>query len=314
MSLFVFDYSDLRSNDPDMDKLRAMQTFVAIVEQGSLTAAARALDSSLPAVVRTLAALEDTLAVRLLNRTTRRLSLTAEGQAYLDSCRHILGAVVEAEQRLTTQQGEPSGTLVVTAPVLFGQMYVAPAVTRFLQHYPGVSCRLVQLDRVVNLLEEGIDVGIRISPLEDSTLIAQTIGAIRRVVVASPAFLAQQPTLHHPRELLSANCIRSIGTGRASWTFFENGRETSQSVSGNLELNHSLTAVEACVAGLGYGQFLSYQVAPYLADGRLQMVLEPFQPPARPLSIVYPHARLLPSRTRLFVDWMKRELGSTLDG
>jgi len=297
-----------------MDKLRAMQTFVAIIDEGSLTAAARALDSSLPAVVRTLAALEEALGVRLLNRTTRRLSLTAEGQAYLDSCRHILGAVMEAEQRLTEQHGEPSGTLVVTAPVLFGQMYVAPAVTRFLQCYPGVSCRLIQLDRVVNLLEEGIDVGIRISPLEDSTLIAQTVGEIRRVIVASPAFLASHGSVQHPRELLSANCLRSTGTGRASWTFYENGHEVALSVSGNLELNHSLTAVEACVAGVGYGQFLSYQVAPYLVDGRLVRVLEAFQPPARPVSIVYPHARLLPSRTRLFVDWMKRELGATLGG
>ncbi|MDN0073454.1 LysR family transcriptional regulator [Crenobacter sp. SG2303] len=297
-----------------MDKLRAMQTFVAIVDEGSLTAAARVLDSSLPAVVRTLAALEETLKVRLLNRTTRRLSLTIEGQAYLDSCRHILGAVDEAEQRLTEQHGEPSGKLVVTAPVLFGQMYVAPAVTRFLQRYPGVSCRLIQLDRVVNLLEEGIDVGIRISPLEDSTLVAQTVGEIHRVVVASPAFLGGHGSVQHPRELLSANCLRSAGTGRTSWTFYENGREIGLAVSGNLELNHSLTAVEACVAGVGYGQFLSYQVAPYLADGRLVRVLEAFQPPPRPVSIVYPHAKLLPLRTRLFIDWMKRELGTTLGG
>ncbi|BCL77304.1 LysR family transcriptional regulator [Jeongeupia sp. HS-3] len=293
-----------------MDKLRAMQAFVAIVEHGSLTGAARALASSLPAVVRTLAALEKALGVRLLNRTTRRLSLTEEGRAYLDSCRHILGAVDEAERRLSDQQGEASGKLVVTASVLYGQMYVAPAVTRFLQQHPKVQCKLVLLDRIVNLLEEGIDVGIRIGTLDDSSLIAQPVGEIHRVVAASPDYLARHGIPQHPRDLAGANCIRFTGNGRSTWLFQENGREQRVVISGNLECNHGLPAVDACLAGLGLGQFLSYQVIDHLAAGRLQPVLQPYQLRPQPISIVYPHAGLLPSRVRQFVEWMKHELGA----
>ncbi|CFB62160.1 HTH-type transcriptional regulator DmlR [Pandoraea apista] len=291
-----------------MDKLRAMQTFVAIVDQGSLSAAARALNSSLPAVVRTLAALETSLDVRLLNRTTRRIALTEEGRGYLDTCRQILSELQEAEARLAARHEAPTGTLVVTAPVLFGQLHVAPALYRFLRAYPAVKCRLLLNDRVVNLWEEGIDVGIRISPLEDSTLVAQSVGAIRRVVVASPGCLAEQGEVTHPRELVGKNCIRSYGGSYGQWRFWEGGREFVVPVDGNLELSHGTAAVEACIDGMGYGCFLSYQVAAAMADGRLVRVLKDYEGPARPVSIVYPHARLLPSRTRAFVEWMKRAL------
>ncbi|VVD96681.1 LysR family transcriptional regulator [Pandoraea commovens] len=291
-----------------MDKLRAMQTFVAIVDQGSLSAAARALDSSLPAVVRTLAALETSLEVRLLNRTTRRIALTEEGHTYLDTCRQILSELHEAEARLAARHEAPSGTLVITAPVLFGQMHVAPAMFRFLRAYPNVKCRLLLNDRVVNLWEEGIDVGIRISPLDDSTLVAQGIGAIRRVVVASPACIAEQGEVAHPRDLLGKNCILSHGGGYGQWRFWEGGREFVVPVDGNLEISHGMTAVEACADGMGYGCFLSYQVAQAMDEGRLVRVLKDYEGPARPVNIVYPHARLLPSRTRAFVEWMKREL------
>ena len=291
-----------------MDKLRAMQTFVAIVDQGSLSAAARALNSSLPAVVRTLAALETSLDVRLLNRTTRRIALTEEGRGYLDTCRQILSELQEAEARLAARHEAPTGTLVVTAPVLFGQLHVAPALYRLLRAYPAVKCRLLLNDRVVNLWEEGIDVGIRISPLEDSTLVAQSVGAIRRVVVASPGCLAEQGEVTHPRELVGKNCIRSYGGSYGQWRFWEGGREFVVPVDGNLELSHGTTAVEACIDGMGYGCFLSYQVAAAMADGRLVRVLKDYEGPARPVSIVYPHARLLPSRTRAFVEWMKRAL------
>ncbi|MBM3117268.1 LysR family transcriptional regulator [Jeongeupia naejangsanensis] len=291
-----------------MDKLRAMQTFVAIVEHGSLTRAARALASSLPVVVRTLAALEEALGVRLLNRTTRRLSLTDEGRAYLESCRHILGAVDEAEQRLSDQHDEPSGRLVVTASVLYGQMYVAPAVTGFLQAHPKVQCRLVLLDRVANLIEEGIDVGIRIGPLDDSNLIAQRVGEIHRIAAASPDYLARHPAPQLPGDLVHANCIRFTGNGRTTWLFQNQGRSLSVPISGNLECNHGLPAVDACVAGLGIGQFLSYQITEHLAAGRLLPLLQDFQLPPLPVHIVYPHAGLLPHRTRLFIQWMKRAL------
>ena len=291
-----------------MNKFRAMQTFVAIVDQGSLSAAARALDSSLPAVVRTLAALETSLGVRLLNRTTRHIALTEEGRGYLEACRQILGELQEAEARLAARHEAPSGTLVVTAPVLFGQLHVAPAMRRFLRAYPAVACRLLLNDRVVNLWEEGIDIGIRISPLDDSTLVAQNVGAIHRVVVASPACLAEQGPVAHPRDLAGKNCIRLHGGALTHWRFWENGREFVVPVGGNLEVNHGPTAIEACIGGLGYGRFLSYQVAAALLDGRLTRLLPEYEGPARPVNIVYPHARLLPLRTRVFVQWMTREL------
>ncbi|VVD68192.1 LysR family transcriptional regulator [Pandoraea communis] len=238
---------------------------------------------------------------------TRRIALTEEGRTYLDTCRQILSALQEAEARLAARHEAPTGTLVVTAPVLFGQLHVAPALYRFLRAYPAVKCRLLLNDRVVNLWEEGIDVGIRISPLEDSSLVAQRIGAIRRVMVASPECLAEQGEVAHPRELAGKNCIRSHG-GYGQWRFWEGGREFVVPVDGNLEISHGFTAVEACIGGMGYGCFLSYQVAAPMADGRLVRVLKDYEGPARPVNIVYPHARLLPSRTRAFVEWMKREL------
>jgi DNA-binding transcriptional LysR family regulator len=295
-----------------MDKLRAMQTFVRIVEDGSLTAAARTLHSSLPAVVRTLAALEDHLQVRLVNRTTRRLALTDDGKMYLERCRAILAEVEESESAVTTRHSEPTGTLTVTAPVLFGQIYVAPAATRFVQRHERVRCKLILHDLILDLLEKGIDVGIRIGHLADSSLVAHEVTRINRVVVASPAYLRAHGVPRHPRELSRANCICFPGPAGSPWAFREGAREISVPVSGNLELNHAAPAAEACAAGLGFGRFISYQVMPLVARGRLRIVLAEFQVPPLPLSIVYPHARLLPSRTRLFVDWMKRELRAAL--
>lgn len=292
-----------------MDKLRAIQTFVRIAEEGSLTAAARSLESSLPAVVRSLAAYEAALGVRLFNRTTRRISLTEEGKRHLESCRLVLAAVEESEAALSAEAREPAGHLTITAPVLFGQMYVAPAVTRFVGQHAGMRCSVVLLDRIVNLPEEGIDVGIRIGPLEDSSLIALPVGQIRRVVVASPAWLRRHGTPRHPRELAQANCVRVAPGGAPAWgSFHENGKSFRVNVQGNLEFNHVLPAVQACVAGAGMGMFFSYQVAPYVAARQLKVVLESFEQPARPISVVYPHARLLPMRTRVFIDWMCSEL------
>jgi DNA-binding transcriptional LysR family regulator len=291
-----------------MDKLRAMHTFVQIADHGSLTAAARVLGSSLPAVVRALAAYEALLGVRLFNRTTRRISLTDEGRRHLDSCRQVLAAVDESEAALSAEARAPVGHLSVTAPVLFGQMYVAPAITRFVQAHPGMRCSVVLLDRMVNLLEEGLDAGIRIGPLDDSSLVALPLGQIRRVVVASPALLRRQGAPKHPRELLQAQCVR-VSPGAQGWGPFRDGAKTLRlPVTGHLDFNHVLPAVQACVAGAGFGHFFSYQVAPYVAQKQLRIVLESFEPPPRPISLVYPHARLLPMRTRVFIDWMREEL------
>jgi DNA-binding transcriptional LysR family regulator len=291
-----------------MDKLKAMQTFVQIADEGSLTAAARVCDSSLPAVVRTLAALEAHLGVRLFHRTTRRISLTEEGKRYLDNCRAVLAAVDDAEAALSADVTEPTGQLTITAPVLFGQMYVAPAVMRFVQRYERVRCSLVLQDRIVNLLEEGLDAGIRIGHLEDSSLVAQPLSTLRRVVVASPDYLRRHGVPQHPKELTQANCVRFLGSTGPWWTFHENGRAFSVPVSGNLDFNHMTPVLDACLAGMGFGTFISYQVAPHLALGKLQLVLESFEPPPRPVSVVYPHARLLPARTKAFIEFIKQEL------
>lgn len=287
-----------------MDKLRAMQTFVRIVDEGSLTAAAQALDTSAPSVVRTLASLEAHLRTRLLHRTTRHLSLTGEGQRYLARCRSILAEVDDLETSLADQAPEPRGTLTVTAPVLLGQMIVAPALGRFVQAHRHVRCRLLLLDRLVNLVEEQVDVAIRIDDLADSSLIGHRVGAVRRVVVASPACLRRVGTPAHPRDLLKLDCV----SGGRPWLFREGDRDFSLTVEGSLEFNMGAPAIEACGEGLGFGMFLSYQVAPMVRRRRLRIVLEPYERPPMLLSIVYPNARLLPRRTRVFVDWMKTEL------
>ncbi|MRD48279.1 LysR family transcriptional regulator [Caenimonas koreensis DSM 17982] len=298
-----------------MDKFKAMQTFVQIADEGSLTAAARQMGSSLPAVVRALAAYEAALGVRLFNRTTRRISLTEEGKLHLENSRQVLAALEESEASLTAGATEPAGHLTITAPVLFGQMHVAPCVTRFVQQHDKMRCSLVLLDRVVNLLEEGIDLGIRIGTLEDSSLVSQPLGHIRRVVVATPAYLRKHGTPKHPRDLQRFNCIRNLSPAQQQWgDFQESGRTFRVAVKGNLEFNHVLPAVQACAAGAGFGMFFSYQVAPYLATRQLKIVLESFERPARPISIVYPHARLLPARTRVFIDWIRNDLTAFRQG
>ncbi|MDH6591730.1 DNA-binding transcriptional LysR family regulator [Variovorax sp. TBS-050B] len=290
-----------------MDRFKAMQTFVQIADQGSLTRAADALGSSLPAVVRSLAALEAHLGVRLFQRTTRRLSLTEEGRHYLASAREVLLAAEAADRALKTEAREPAGHLTITAPVLFGHMYVAPAITRFMQRHEKVRCSVLLHDRTVNLLEEGIDVGIRISPLEDSSLVAQPLGTIRRVVAASPAFLQRHGVPRHPRDLAGAPCVRGRLDAPTQWTFREGGKRIGVTPDNRLAFNHLAPAVEACAAGMGFGSFFSYQVLSHVDQGRLQLVLEDFEPPPRPVSVIYPNARLLPARTRAFIDWMKAE-------
>ncbi|UJW79878.1 LysR family transcriptional regulator [Hydrogenophaga sp. SL48] len=291
-----------------MDKFRAMDTFVQIADAGSLTAAAWAMGTSLPSVVRLLATYEADLGVRLFNRTTRRISLTEEGRRHLESCRQLLAAVNDAEADLKNDAAEPTGHLTITAPVLFGQMHVAPIVTRFAQQYRQMRCRVTLLDRVVNLLEEGIDVGIRIGHLQDSSLVALPLGEMRRVVVASPVFLREHGRPAHPNDLLAANCVRVIDH-TPTWGGFRDGSKTLKlSVSGNLEFNHIAPAVQACAAGAGFGQFLWYQVAPLLNTGELHTVLESFEDKPRPIHVVYPHARLLPARTRAFIDFIRLEL------
>ncbi len=292
-----------------MDKLHAMATFVQIVDRGSLTLAAEAIGTSPPSVVRTLAALEELLGIRLLNRTTRRIALTQEGRHYLARCRSILAEINEAETELSSQRQEPRGELRVTAPALFGKLHVAPIVTRYVRQFNSVSVELLLLDRVVSLVEDGIDVAVRIGHLADSSLIAIPTGHIRRQVCASPEYLGSRGTPQEPNDLLNHECLRLTGlTPSAVWNFYLKGRVISVPVSGSFVCNQASATIDACVGGLGIGTFLSYQIAPLVAQGKLKLLLTDYEPPPIPLSIVYPHAKLLSARVRVFAEWATESL------
>jgi DNA-binding transcriptional LysR family regulator len=292
-----------------MDKLAAMRVFVEIADRGSLTAAAVALGKAQPTMVRTLANLEASLGVRLLRRTTRRLSLTEAGHGYLARCRRILADIDEAELTLAAGDVSPAGHLRLTAPVTYGQTHVSLALFEFLKRYPDIDVELLLLDRVVNMLEEGIDLAVRIGHPADSSMIATPVGEMRRVVVASPEWLQQQGTPTHPTDLAQQACIRFLGLGGSnSWRFIDQGKEMQVTVDGPLVTNHALPAVAAVAAGLGCGMFLAYQVAPWVERGELQVVLQPFEPAPVPVSLVYTETRMMTQRLRVLVDFMRTTL------
>ena len=293
-----------------MDKLKAMAVFVQIADRGSLTAAAAALQTSLPSVVRILAGLEDSLQVRLFNRTTRRIALTEEGHYYLARCRRILAEVDESEQALSRDRVEPHGNVTVTAPLRFGEMHVAPSLTQYLRRYPRVQVQLLLLDRVVNLLDEGIDLAVRIAPLHDSSLIAKPVGWIRQVVCASPALLARIGEVpSHPQQLSSLPCVRFTGiTPAPLWHFRDHNKRLSVSINSAFSCNQAHASVDACIAGLGFGLFFDYQVLPWVARGDLTIVLAEFEPEPLPLSLIYLHTRLMTARVRTLVDWLADDL------
>ena len=291
-----------------MDRLAAMRTFVEIVDRGSLTAAADALDRSQPAVVRTLAALEAHLGVVLLQRTTRRMALTPEGREYLERARRILADVEEAEQMVGAAEAAPRGHLRMTAPVQFGQLHLAPLLAAFLDRWPAVSVDLQLLDRVVNMVEEGIDLSLRIGPLADSSMIAVRVGEVRRVLCASPAFLARHGEPADVEALEELPAIRLDSLTRTHWVLREDGRERNVSVSGRFGCNSIGAGVAACLAGVGVAQFLSYQVHEHLAAGRLVRLLEAREPEPWPVSLVYPTGRLMTARQRALVDFLRDAL------
>jgi len=291
-----------------MDKLKAIRNFVQIADDGSLTAAAGTLGTSLPAVVRSLAALEAQLGARLFQRTTRRLALTQEGLHYLERCRDVLDAVAEADASLIEVARTPRGQLAITAPVLLGERVVADFVTRFARANPDLRCSLQLHDRMVDLVDEGMDVAIRIGALEDSSLVATRLGEVRHVVVASPALLRRAGVPAHPSALRELPCVRLAGPIRPGWAFLDGGRKLHVPVDGPLDFNHAGAALRACESGAGFGRFYSYQVDEAVHARRLRIVLADHEPARLPVNIVYPSARLLPARTRAFVDAAQREL------
>jgi DNA-binding transcriptional LysR family regulator len=295
-----------------MDKLLAMTTFVRIVERGSLTAAAGVLGTSLPSVVRRLAELETMLGARLLNRTTRSLSLTDEGREYHERSVRVLADIEEAESAIAARRTEPRGRLRITAPVMFGRLRVAPVVMAFLGAHPHMQIELLLTDRIVDVVEEGLDVGVRIAQLPDSSLVAVAVGHTRRVVCASPAYLKRAGTPKLPRHLSSHACIASSTLGETrTWSF---GGSPPQRVAVHplLVTNQIDAAIDACRAGLGCVQALRYQVHGALEDRTLVRLLARFEPEPLPIQLVYPHARLLSANVRAFADFAVPRLRASL--
>jgi DNA-binding transcriptional LysR family regulator len=291
-----------------MDKLVAMRNFVKITESTSLSAAARTLAISLPVVSRGLTELERGLGVRLFTRTTRSLALTDEGETYRQHCLRILADIDEAESALDQVRAIPKGRVTVSAPLLFGRLRVAPLLPAFLARYPDVSIDLLLNDRVVNLIDEGIDVAVRIAPLADSTLIARRLGQVRRVVCASPAYLKHYGTPRKPADLRAHNCLLHVGSNAGDWRFRADAKETRLAVSGNFVSNNSDALIEAACQGVGLVRVLSYQVEAMLATKQLVEVLGKFAVPATPINAVMSPGRMTLPKVRGLVDYLVQSL------
>lgn len=295
-----------------MDRLFLMTVFVAVAEEESFAGGARRLQMSPPAVTRAVAALENHLGVKLLNRTTRYVRATDAGQRYLDDARRIIAEADEADEAAAGINSEPRGHLAVTAPALFGKMFVLPGIVEYLQRYPGMEVSTLFLDRVVNLLEEGQDVGIRIGELPDSSMKALRVGQVRRVVCASPDYLARYGMPKEPADISSHDLISSTTVSAAhEWRF---GRGANRAESINIKIKPRLTvttndtAIEAAMQGFGITRLMSYQAAPYIASGQLQLILQEFEPAPVPIHVLHRESRYASVKIRSFVDLIAARL------
>lgn len=288
-----------------MDRFQCLQVFVKVAERGGFAAAARDLAMSPPAVTRAISALEDRINTRLLIRTTRSVRLTDGGERFLQDCRRILMDLEEAEEAAVGSHASPRGELRVTAPVLFGRLFVTPILGDFLDRYPLVSCQTLFVDRIVNLMDEGLDVAIRIGNLPDSSLIAVRAGSVRRVMFAAPAYLKKHGLPQHPMDLLGHRLIKSLAISSSlEWSFNENGKPFSIQIEPRLRMNTNDAVVELVARGWGISRLLSYQIAPQLAEGRAQTILSEFEPPPIPIHVVHQEGRMVSSKVRAFVDFM----------
>lgn len=292
-----------------MDRISAMETFVAVADEGGFAAAARALGQSPPAVTRAIAALEDRLGTRLFRRTTRAVHLTESGARFLIDCRRILQDIGEAEDAAVGTHAAPRGMLRITAPVLFGRFYVTPILVDFLDRYPEVSAETLFVDRIVNLMDEGLDVAIRIGHLPDSSLTAIRAGSVRIVTFAAPEYLESRGTPARPDDLPAHRLIHSRALGHgAAWDFHHNGRPMAVSIAPRLQMNTNDAVTEAVSRGWGISRLLSYQVAPLIRDGRLVTILEQYEPPPLPIHIVHQEGRMVSAKLRAFADFMAQRL------
>ena len=297
-----------------MDRLHELEVFVAVADAGSFAKAGNRLRLSPPAVTRAISALEDRLGARVFNRTTRSLTITEVGQRFLESAKRVLNDLDTAEKEAIGETAVPHGHLTITASVTFGRSALAPVVGDFLNQHPRISVSVLLLDRITNLVEEGIDLAVRIGPLPDSSLIAKRIGTVRRVLVASPAYLAQRGKPQTPADLRLHSMIAFTGLmPNREWRFLDGRSGNSVSFMPRLEINDAVSSIAAAEAGDGISIALSYMVAEKINEGRLVTVLDEFTPPAVPVSLVYPQSRLISPKVRAFVDFATPRLRATVD-
>ncbi|MHA6197021.1 LysR family transcriptional regulator [Pseudomonas wadenswilerensis] len=283
-----------------MDRWQAMRVFVKVADTQSFARTAREMHLSAPAVTRIISALEDLVGARLLVRTTRSVKTTEAGARYLADCRRILGDIAEAEAAAAGHYSEPSGTLAITAPILFGQMHVLPIIADYLDNFPRMHARTLFIDRPVNIVEEGLDLAVRIGHLADSGLTAIRVGAVRHVICGAPGYLEKHGTPTTPADLKAHRIVASRSSWIAPEWRFAGGQRVS--IDPVLECNTNQSVIDIARSGWGLTRVLHYQIGPALKAGELQVVLEDFEEPPLPIHVVYPEGRQAPAKVRAFVD------------
>lgn len=297
-----------------MDRLHELEVFVSVADAGSLAKAGAKLRLSPPAVTRAISALEDRLGARVFNRTTRSLTITDVGQRFLENARRILTDLDTAEKEAVGETAMPQGHLTITASATFGRSALAPVVCGFLSQHPRVTASVLLLDRIVNLVEEGIDVAVRIGTLPDSSLVAKRIGAVRRVLVASPDYLARRGTPTAPADLKLHSVIAFTGLmPNREWRFNNEQSQGGIVLNPKFEINDALAAIQAAEMSHGITIALSYMVNDKIREGKLVPVLDAIMPPPLPVHVVYPHTRLVAPKIRAFIDFATPRLKHTLD-
>jgi DNA-binding transcriptional LysR family regulator len=296
-----------------MDRFESMSILVTVSEAGSLSAAARRLGTPLATVSRKVSDLETHLKTRLLNRSNRRVTLTDAGQSYVAACKRILEEVGEAERAAAGEYSAPTGDLTITAPIVFGRLHVLPVAVEFLKAYPDIDIRIALADRVVNILEDHVDLAVRIGELPDSSLRARRLGSTRRVVCGSPAYFAARGAPKSPAELGAHDCITFEGMMSAeAWTFTIGKSDAAVAIHSRLVVNTAEAAIDAATAGGGITRVLSYQAAAPVRAGALAIVLQDFEQAPSPVNLVYPDQRLLPLKLRAFLDFAAPRLQARL--
>jgi len=292
-----------------MDRIEAMTVFVAVAELGGFAAASRKLNLSAPTVTRAVSALEAQVGAELFVRTTRFVRLTDSGERFLQNCRRILRELDEAEAQAAGAHLAPQGTLVVAAPIVFGQRLLLPLLVEFLQQHPAVSARALLVDRPVQLSEEGIDCAFRMGDLPDSALIATPLGHIRRIVCASPGYLGAHGQPQHLQQVIDHALVASAADGRTDrWRFVADNQEIEIEIQPRLIVSTNEAAISAALAGWGLTRVMSYQVSTELERGELQRVLQAYEAKPLPVWLVNAEGRRAAAKLRLFIAFAAERL------